>query len=117
MDHIANARIEIAIEAKEAALSFTSRNEVLDTLEKFPGSYEALVEFARECLPVEDGEYHDWEYALDMIAPEVGRDGALAFEIPYSRYVWNAKGQTWDNQDDVSDEDEEGDDEVPDSDE
>ena len=60
MDHIANARIEIAIEAKEAALSFTSRNEVLDTLEKFPGSYEALVEFAGECLPVEDGEYHDW---------------------------------------------------------
>jgi len=110
---ISEMRKDLVAIHEDSRKAFVSRNEVLDTLEKFSGSYEALVKFAQECTPVDEGEFEDWEYALDMIAPEVGRDGVLSFEIPYSVYVWNAKGQTWDNQDDVSDEDEEGDDEVP----
>lgn len=109
---IATALTEIEIKLKEAQLTYDSRKETLKVLAEYHGAYEALVKFAQDCTPVEEGEFEDWEYALDMCGPDIDAGGDLSFEIPYSRYVWDAKGQTWKNQDDDSDEDEE---EVPDS--
>jgi hypothetical protein len=90
----------------DAELTLDWRKKVITTLGKFPGAYEALLKFAEECTPVEEGEMEAWEYALDQCSPEVDADGRLSFEIPYSVYFWDAKGLTWRSDDDDSDEDE-----------
>lgn len=41
--------------------------------------------------------------------PEIDEDGRLSFEIPYSRYAWNAEAKAWQivEEDDEEDEEEE----------
>lgn len=82
---------------------------LLDLLSKHPGSYEALIAFAEECEPVYDGAREAFEFALDELAPEIDEDGRLSFEIPYSRYAWNAEAKAWQivEEDDEEDEEEE----------
>lgn len=82
-------------ELKEAETTFRLRLKTLEALQRFPGAFEALIRFAEECRPVEDGEYTSWEYALDMCGPLQNSDGILSFEIPYSCYAWDAEAKAW----------------------
>ena len=58
---ISEMRKDLVAIHEDSRKAFVSRNEVLDTLEKFSGSYEALVKFAQECTPVEEGEFEEHE--------------------------------------------------------
>ena len=109
MNTINEAHNEVKERLVKALDDAKHRMLLLDLLSKHPGSYEALIAFAEECEPVYNGTREVFEYALDELAPELNKDGRLSFEIPYSRYAWNAEAKAWQivEEDDEEDEEEE----------
>lgn len=103
MNAIDDARKEVDEDMMTALKNAMRQHKVLDLLEKYPGSYEALIAFADECAQeglLDVMALNAFQFALGPIAPKIDEKGLLSFEfssfnLVIRRHVWHAESKTW----------------------